>query len=560
MAFTTSAGLRWTSVGPVITGLILIALLPAFVITWWISSSARDDVIRRAYDRLEDTAWLGSALHGQMLLAVERALVLEPVLVALAVTDVEACAQLLRDKVVSHPFILSALIVSRSGTVLCASNGRGIGTDLSDRDYIAWARRQDSLAVGEPLVARTNGRLVLPAARRIGPAAALEGRGDEPAVVAAALDLDGLARRIGVSLGERDPLAASASEVLLIDRNERILAAWPEPDRRGATVSLETLAVGGRKGSVAVVDPSGDVRLASVGPMLSGGIRAVVSEPLAQVTRFADRRFAQMLLLMGGVALFGGIIATVTARRMIVTPLRALTRSVEAFEQGAAAASLPPGRMVGELETLRRAFERMVQEVMRRESSLQEANAQLADLAQRDPLTGVANRRAFEAALAQAWERGRRSGEPIGLVLIDVDHFKAFNDTYGHLEGDRCLARVAAALAALPLRPNDLVARLGGEEFVILLPGTDTAGAATVGERARSAVADLLLLHEGSTTGFVTISVGAASAVPARLGAAKSLVAAADRAAYAAKAGGRNRVIVDGSASAAVSSVDLAAL
>ncbi len=516
-------------------------------------------MIHRARDRLEDTAWLGSALHGQMLLAVERALALEPSLVALAVTDEAACTELLRSKVVSHPFILGGLIVSRSGIVLCASNGRGIGTDLSDRPYIGWARQQDSLAVGEPLIARTTGTLVLPVARRLSAAAMLSGRDDEPAIVAAALDLDGLARRIGEAVGERDALTSSASEVLLIDRENRIVAAWPEGNRRGETLPLGVITVGSAGQVDAIVDPSGPVMLASAGPNLPGGIRVIVSEPLSEVTRSADRRFAQMLLMMGGVALFGGLVATLTARRLIVSPLQALTRSAEALEQGSVTASLPFRPTLRELATLKRAFDRMAEEVLRRESSLQEANAQLADLAQRDALTGVANRRAFEAALSQAWERGRRSGEPVGLVLLDVDHFKAFNDTYGHLEGDRCLARVAGALASLPLRQNDLVARLGGEEFVILLPGADTAGAATVGERARSAVADLLLLHEASPHGIVTVSVGAAAAVPARLGAAKSLVAAADRAAYAAKAGGRNRVVVDGSEDAGAAPADLAA-
>ncbi|WP_114376837.1 diguanylate cyclase domain-containing protein [Elioraea thermophila] len=536
---------RLGGVGLAVAGLILLALLPTLLLAWWFAAASRDEVVSRAADRLAQGAQLGSGLYGQMLLAVERSLAVEPTLVSLASGDRASCEALLRREVDSHPFVMSSLLLGRDGRVICSSSGRGHGIDLSDRPYIQRAREQDSLSVGEPLVARTAAMLVLPVARRLGPSAALPGRGDEPAIIAAALDIDGLARRLGEIVTDPSSLDDPTIEVFLVDRDNRIVAAWPDRKRKGQTIALRPHRDGGAPVQI-MREEGGTSLIAGLTPLLTGGIRIVLTEPLEVVTKPANARFRDVLALMIGVALLGAGLSVLAARRVVVLPLLALARSAEEVEEGGRPTALPRGPLFGELETLRRAFARMVDEILRREASLSEINRRLADLAQRDPLTGIANRRAFDAALAQAWERGRQTGEPFGLLIIDVDHFKWFNDTYGHLEGDRCLVRVAHALSALPLRPNDLVARLGGEEFAILLPGADAVGAAKVGERARSAVADLMILHERSPHGVVTVSVGAAAAVPTSLGDAKALLAAADRAAYAAKAGGRNRVVIDG--------------
>ncbi|MDW8444762.1 MAG: diguanylate cyclase [Acetobacteraceae bacterium] len=540
-----NGAVRFGGVGAAVAGAILLALLPTVFLAWWFAAASRDDVVARAADRLTHGAQAGSGFYLQMLLAVERSLALEPALVSLAVGDAGSCDALLARQVQSHPFISGSILVGRDGRVLCASNGRGRGIDLSDRAYIQAALRQDSLVVGEPLVARTTGTLVLPAARRLGPEAALPGRGDEPAVVAAALDIDGLARRIGEIATSPESLDDPQVNVLILDRDNRAIASWPDPARQGTVLALRPSASGQNTVQVATKE-DGTTLLAGLSHHLPGGIRIALVEPLAEVTRPAEARFRQVLALMFGVVMVGAALSVLAARRLVVAPMLALARAAKEVEEGGRPTALPRGPLFGELEPLRRAFSRMVEEILRREASLSEINRRLADLAQRDPLTGIANRRAFDAALAQAWERGRHTGEPVGLLILDVDHFKRFNDTYGHLEGDRCLVRVAEALSALPLRPNDLVARLGGEEFAILLPGADAQGAATVGERARVAIADLMILHERSPHGVVTVSVGAAAAVPTSLGDAKALLAAADRAAYAAKAGGRDRVVVDG--------------
>ncbi|WP_312517760.1 diguanylate cyclase [Massilia sp.] len=175
---------------------------------------------------------------------------------------------------------------------------------------------------------------------------------------------------------------------------------------------------------------------------------------------------------------------------------------------------------------------------------LEQQNEELQVLADSDGLTGMANRRHFEITLNAEYERARRNGQPCSLILIDVDHFKKFNDRYGHVAGDECLRRVARAIDGGTRRPTDLAARYGGEEFVVILPDTDLEGARAVAENIRSAVVDIGTEHADSPYGHITASLGVFTARPAQDDcAASSWVEAADAALYEAKTAGRNRVV-----------------
>ncbi len=170
----------------------------------------------------------------------------------------------------------------------------------------------------------------------------------------------------------------------------------------------------------------------------------------------------------------------------------------------------------------------------------------LLDLASTDPLTGLPNRRAFDTAFRQAWSTCGRGALPLSILCIDVDHFKTFNDTYGYPAGDRCLARVAAAAAAAVHRPSDVVARMGGEEFAVLLPTCVYSGARVVAERERAAVEALAITNRGSpVSDRVTVSVGAVTIVPSPRVEREQVYGAADQALYRAKETGRNRVITE---------------
>jgi diguanylate cyclase (GGDEF)-like protein len=165
----------------------------------------------------------------------------------------------------------------------------------------------------------------------------------------------------------------------------------------------------------------------------------------------------------------------------------------------------------------------------------------LSAAAARDALTGVFNRGHFDQALGHECLRAERAGLPLSVVLADVDYFKAFNDRYGHPEGDRCLKAVASALDGAR-RPFDMTARYGGEEFAVLLPSTGLAGAMTVAEALRGAVAALNLRHEEHPLGLVTVSMGVGAIAPGESVDCTELIDRADRALYRAKAAGRNRV------------------
>ncbi len=173
---------------------------------------------------------------------------------------------------------------------------------------------------------------------------------------------------------------------------------------------------------------------------------------------------------------------------------------------------------------------------------LAEANEELEQLAGLDALTGLANRRSFDSALLREWRRLSRSKHPLCVVICDVDHFKDYNDHYGHPAGDACLRKVAQLIRESLHRPSDVAARYGGEEFAVLLPEVDIAGGVAVAERIRDAVESRSLRHETAARGVVTLSLGVAALIPDSTHSQAKLVESADRALYAAKDRGRNRV------------------
>jgi diguanylate cyclase (GGDEF)-like protein len=186
-----------------------------------------------------------------------------------------------------------------------------------------------------------------------------------------------------------------------------------------------------------------------------------------------------------------------------------------------------------------------VVETLRDNTEQKMAQMALHNLAARDGLTGLANRRSFDERIEANWLLGRREQAQLSLLLIDVDHFKIYNDTYGHQKGDSCLKAVAEAINTQVFRPADMAARYGGEEFAVIMPDTDLDGAMRVAERIREAVENLKLPHSGSKTNdHVTLSIGVASVVPTIDKSSADLIANADAALYKAKESGRNRVLM----------------
>jgi diguanylate cyclase (GGDEF)-like protein len=196
-----------------------------------------------------------------------------------------------------------------------------------------------------------------------------------------------------------------------------------------------------------------------------------------------------------------------------------------------------------ELEQEKGRLEQAQRQTAEANRKLSRANARLTEISNLDDLTGVANRRHFELILETEWRRCARGGQPLSVILADVDHFKAYNDHYGHPEGDRCLHRVARVLADNCARAGDLLARYGGEEFVIVLPGTDRDGAFQKAELLRRRVEELGIPHAPLVPfAVVTLSAGVGTARPAD-SSSVDLLAEVDRALYEAKRRGRNQVV-----------------
>jgi diguanylate cyclase (GGDEF)-like protein len=203
--------------------------------------------------------------------------------------------------------------------------------------------------------------------------------------------------------------------------------------------------------------------------------------------------------------------------------------------------------LLDSVQTSERMLEARVNE---RTEELNAAMAKLKELSVTDGLTGIANRRHFDNALRSEWSRALQAGRHLSLALIDVDHFKKFNDCYGHMQGDDCLRTVAQVLAQSVSQPGELAARYGGEEFALIIPNTKGNDAVRLAERIRASIVACNIAHADSELGYLTISVGVASITPDSNLSPETLTQAADEALYSAKKAGRNQTVLADSSNA----------
>lgn len=332
---------------------------------------------------------------------------------------------------------------------------------------------------------------------------------------------------------------------------------------------------------------SEDTRLRAVGQWMSAHGQETAAGQGAVMLRVGERRYALSLRKVegaGGLHLVQGVlleeqellaswqtqarwafiwvmavacIGTLLMLALLERLIRALAdlgRATDQFAAGARAVRAPEAGPIRELRQLAGTFNHMRDEmaqtlgsleaqVAARTEELARANAELQRQVGLDGLTQIANRRHFDAALDLAWRRCQRPSQPLALLLIDVDDFKAYNDHYGHQAGDECLKRVAQVLGVTAQRSGELAARYGGEEFVVILPGLGRDDALAAAERIRRAVQELQIVHAfGTPAGVLTISIGVATCIPTQSESPAGLLRAADAALYEAKHLGRNRV------------------
>jgi diguanylate cyclase (GGDEF)-like protein len=238
--------------------------------------------------------------------------------------------------------------------------------------------------------------------------------------------------------------------------------------------------------------------------------------------------------------LFGGWLA---GERLIIRPIGIVTDMAARFGHGDLSAPEMDTKLPREFAPLVTAFNDMAAQLHARERELVATNDRLTVMASVDMVSGIANRRGLQGRLEFEWLKAEQTGGSISMIMTDIDHFKLFNDTYGHLEGDVCLRRVGEALADVASQVSGFAARYGGEEFCLLLPKTDAIAAMEVGERVREAVEKLAIPHSMSAFQCVTVSAGMASVALGEAASIQELIEAADTALYVAKRRGRNTVV-----------------
>jgi diguanylate cyclase (GGDEF)-like protein len=264
------------------------------------------------------------------------------------------------------------------------------------------------------------------------------------------------------------------------------------------------------------------------------------------VTAAINRDIRTAYLQLGFVCLFVLLGALVGAEKLIINPIEVMTGMAKRFGEGDRSARVDKIRLPAEFIPLARAFNAMAAQLSQRERELVATNDRLTVMASIDMLSGLANRRGFQSRLDFEWMRAQQYDTELSLLMIDVDHFKLYNDTYGHPEGDTCLTKLGETLSGIAADTLGFAGRYGGEEFCLLLPNTDAARALEIGETVRAAVQNLGLPHLTSSHQTVTASVGVACTKPNAAQRPGDLIEAADAALYAAKHRGRNTVVEHG--------------
>jgi diguanylate cyclase (GGDEF)-like protein len=449
------------------------------------------------------------------------------------------CNFYLADLAAGMPWANGVTVIGGDGKVKCSTNRASVGIDLSDRPHIQTAMETREFVVSNYFVGRINRK---PTFAAVYPMQAIDPH--VQAAVLTSIDLQWVSTLI--STLQRRP----GSSVLLIDGLGTVIAGDPGraawTGKRIDETPFFKLLGPGDEGTVRGDGLDGVRSIFGFMRVPSSDARLVVGLNEADVLQRTDREVLLAYLQLGFFGLLVLLMAWFGGERLIVDPIRSLARTAERIGRGDLQARASRQAWAKEFAPLTAALNDMARKLADREQELRAANSHLEELASSDPLSGLANRRGFDARLAADWQRAGKLNRPIALLMIDVDHFKLFNDRYGHVEGDVCLRRIGKLLRDAATGEDDLPARYGGEEFALLMPGADVDTALATAERLRHAVEGLCIAHAASPTGQVTVSIGCASLAPEVGRNTERLIEAADIALYAAKRRGRNAVVAHG--------------
>jgi diguanylate cyclase (GGDEF)-like protein len=443
------------------------------------------------------------------------------------------------------PWIRSIMIASRDGLVQCSTLNKQVGLNLSDREYFRKAQATRDFVFSDYLFGKTNGRPMMMAAY---PVAAINP--EEDSVVVAGINIDWLSKimnNLGGRPGISSLLVDSAGVVIAAPSDQASLIGRPlDSVPLMAAVAEKALTSDAPTGSLSFTASDGSRRTISFSRISGTQSRLIVSIDEATVTAAISREIRTAYLQLGFVCLFVLLGALIGAEKLIIHPIEVMTGMARRFGEGDWSARVAGSRLPAEFMPLARAFNAMAAQLSQRERELVATNDRLTVMASIDMLSGLANRRGFQSRLDFEWLKAQQYNSELALLMIDVDHFKLYNDTYGHPEGDACLTRIGEALAGIAADTMGFAGRYGGEEFCLLLPNTGALKALEIGETVRATVQGLALPHVTSSYQTVTVSVGVAATLPSDSQSPGDLVEAADAALYAAKHRGRNTVVEHG--------------
>jgi diguanylate cyclase (GGDEF)-like protein len=449
----------------------------------------------------------------------------------------ETCSGLLAGFAEDVPWINGFSVVGADGRIVCTGRAMLTGLDVSDREYVQKARQTWDFVLSDYLVERTYNQPAIMAAYPV------LGPGASPyAIILASIDLEWVGR-IAAAVGRQ-----SGATGYLIDSRGTVLASLQEHDglfgKRFADHPLIKEILSRWDGTTTTVGLDGARRIFAFTRLPGTDTRIVIGLDEREVLSRIDRELSLSYLQLVLFCLFTVITVWYGGERLIVRPLRTLSRAAGRIGRGEMEVKTSPAQWAAEIAPLATALSDMAKKLAARENDLRSANRQLEELATLDSLSGLPNRRGFDARLHSEWQKAAAHREPLALLMIDVDHFKLFNDHHGHIEGDQCL-RIISDVLALLSEADGFAARYGGEEFALLLPNTDLSKALGIAELLRLAIAELRIPHGGAPLGYVTLSIGVASLVPTGSETAHRLVASADAGLYEAKRRGRNTVATE---------------
>jgi diguanylate cyclase (GGDEF)-like protein len=510
---------------------------------------ARNKQIALAYSEFSRIAEQSAESQREAISSVETVLKSAAQIQASRRTSEPSCDTLAASLPVKLPWIRNLSIVGSDGRITCATLDTLVGLDLSDRDYFKRARQARDLVFSDFLLSRHDDEPVVMAAY---PVSAVNP--ESGLVIVAGVDLDWMSKIMNDLSGRRGIMA------FLIDSAGTVMAAPSDLSQLvGRPLSSVPALATAAKRAINPERPSGTFTFPSPSgarltlnfsriPGTESRLLLIVDEARVAAATNHDIRNAYLQLgLVCVIVLLGALVA---AETLIIRPIHKLVAVARRFGEGEWSVRASNDRLPAEFAPLARAFDRMASQLSQRERELIASNDRLTVMASVDMLSGLANRRGLQSRLDFEWAKAQQAGGELSLLMIDVDHFKLFNDTYGHPEGDACLSRIGETLNQIARATGAFAARYGGEEFSLLMPNTAADRALEIGETVRTTVQDLAILHATSNHQTVTVSVGVASLRPNQVLDPNDLLEAADASLYVAKRQGRNRVAAHGLAQA----------